>query len=367
MPQATRSVQEVLTPGAGPENWGEGVWGTEAYWNNNVYYGGTKPGASSNLAAYSFTSGELSTSPTSTTSFEFPYPGPTPSISANGTTNGILWALGHGSISVGSSVLLAYDATNLANLLYSSNANLSRDNPGPYVEFTVPTITNGKVYVGASGQISAYGLLGTVPTVAPPVISPPGTTFTGSQKVTITDTTPGAQIFYTTDGSTPTNNSTPYSNTTPITVTSNETITAIASATGYLQGPPVSAVFSSTANAANPVFLLAGGTYSGKQTVGITDATTAPNLLHRRRLDSHRRFHSLHRKVHHSSLRDRPGDGRRSQPASQLRGQCSLCDRSRLHFRFRPGLRPGRGVGPDAVQRQHRPGRLPAAADQRRL
>ena len=89
-------VQEVLTPGAGPQNWGEGVWGTEAYWNGNIYYGGIKPGAISSLAAYSFTNGELSTSPTSTTSFEFPYPGPTPSISANGTTNGILWAIGHG-------------------------------------------------------------------------------------------------------------------------------------------------------------------------------------------------------------------------------------------------------------------------------
>ncbi len=269
-------VQEVMTRGATSLNWGQGVWGTEAYWNKNIYYGGTLPQKSSSLAAYSFTNGKLSTSPTSTTSFEFPYPGPTPSISANGTTNGILWALGYGS----TSVLLAYDATNLANLLYSSNANLSRDNPGPPVEFTVPTIANGKVYVGASGQVSAYGLLGTVPTVAPPVISPPGATFTGSQTVTITDTTPGAAIYYTTDGSTPTYNSKLYNSTSGISVTSNETITAIASATGYLQGAPVSAVFSSTANTANPVFLLAAGTYSGTQTVGITDATTSARIYY---------------------------------------------------------------------------------------
>ncbi len=274
------AVQEVTTRGATALNWGQGVWGTEAYWNKNIYYGGTLPGSSSTLAAYSFNNGELSTSPTSTTSFEFPYPGPTPSISANSKENAILWAIGHGADSVGSSVLLAYDATNLANLLYSSNANLSRDDPGPYVEFTVPTIANGKVYVGSGGQFSAYGLLGAVPTVAPPVISPPGATFTGSQTVTITDATPGAAIYYTTDGSTPTYGSKQYSNTTAITVTASETITAIASATGYLQGEPVSAVFSSTANAANPVFLLAGGTYSGMQTLGITDATTGAQIYY---------------------------------------------------------------------------------------
>ena len=134
--------------------------------------------------------------------------------------------------------------------------------------------------MGASGQFSAYGLLGTVPTVAPPVISPPGATFTGSLPVTITDTTPGAQIYYTTDGSTPTYSSTLYNSTSGMSVTSNETITAIASATGYLQGAPVSAVFSSTANAANPVFLVAAGTYSGTQTVGITDATTGARIYY---------------------------------------------------------------------------------------
>ena len=108
--------------------------------------------------------------------------------------------------------------------------------------------------MSARGGLSVYGLLGSAPTVAPPVISPPGATFTGSQTVTITDATPGAQIFYTTDGSTPTVNSKLYNSAKAISVTSNETITAIASATGYLQGAPVSAVFSSTANAANPSF-----------------------------------------------------------------------------------------------------------------
>ncbi len=272
-----QAVQEVQTPILGQNGWGLGVWGSEAYWNNHIYYGGlNNVGPGGSLSAYSFINGVLSATPVSQTPPEFTYPGPTPSVSANGTANGIVWIATHGADINGPVSLLAYDATDLANVLYSSNTNLSRDNPGPYVQFEVPTIANGKAYVGAVGQLSVYGLLGATPTVAPPVISPPGATFTGSQPVTITDTTPGAAIYYTTDGSMPTVNSTLYNS--GISVTSNETITAIASAAGYLQGAPVSAVFSSTANAANPVFLLAAGTYSGTQTVGITDATTSARI-----------------------------------------------------------------------------------------
>ena len=62
--------------------------------------------------------------------------------------------------SQGRAVLYAHDATNVANLLYSSESNVSRDNPGNSVKFVVPTVANGKVYVGTESQLSVYGLLG---------------------------------------------------------------------------------------------------------------------------------------------------------------------------------------------------------------
>jgi hypothetical protein len=57
-------------------------------------------------------------------------------------------------------VLKAYDAANLSRTLYASNQNSLRDNPGVAVKFARPTVVNGKVYVGTTGQLSVFGLLG---------------------------------------------------------------------------------------------------------------------------------------------------------------------------------------------------------------
>jgi hypothetical protein len=99
--------------------------------------------------------------PTSQTARIFNYPGTTASVSANQTSNAIVWALDNSLFKApyGNAALYAYDATNLANELYDSNQNLLRDNPGLAVKFTVPTIANGKVYVGTRNRISVYGLL----------------------------------------------------------------------------------------------------------------------------------------------------------------------------------------------------------------
>ncbi len=139
------------------ENAVGGLWATPGWWNNNVYFGGVYD----SLRQFTFdpSTGLLSTSAEYTSPTYFNFPGPTPSISANGSSDGILWALQTDNYGSGSSILHAYDATNVSTELYNTSQNDSRDDPGGAVKFTVPTVANGKVYVGAVKRITVYGLL----------------------------------------------------------------------------------------------------------------------------------------------------------------------------------------------------------------
>ena len=128
------------------------IFGTPAYFNGMVYTAAVQD----SLRAYSLSAGRLSLSGQSSNTFQ--WPGATPAISANGSSNGIVWALetnGSGA----PAVLRAYSAAGVSSELYNSSQNPQRDNPGQAVKFTVPTIANGKVYVGAQGQLSVFGLL----------------------------------------------------------------------------------------------------------------------------------------------------------------------------------------------------------------
>src|SRR5208283_102475 len=82
-------------------------------------------------------------------------------------TDGVLWAV---EGDTGSAILHAYDATNLANELFNS-ANIPQQPPGPPIKFAVPTIANGKVYVGTQTQLVVYGLF-PPPPAAPELVSP---------------------------------------------------------------------------------------------------------------------------------------------------------------------------------------------------
>jgi hypothetical protein len=109
-----------------------------------------------------------------------------------------------------------------------------------------------------------------------PVLSPAGGTYISSVTVTISDSTPGASIYYTIDGSTPTTNSTPYSG--PIPVAQTKTVKAIAAATGMFQSDVASATY--TIKVATPAFGLAGGTYNTPQTVTLSVSTSGAAIYY---------------------------------------------------------------------------------------
>jgi len=133
-----------------------GTWSIPAYWENQIYY----LAQSDVLRAFRLSDGLLSTSPASTGTTAFGYPGASPAISVNGATNGIVWALDTSAYGTsGPAVLHAYDAANVSRELYNSHQAGSRDQAGGATKFAVPTVANGKVYVGTKNQLNVYGLL----------------------------------------------------------------------------------------------------------------------------------------------------------------------------------------------------------------
>jgi hypothetical protein len=147
--QNTNNIWQELDGALGPD----GIWGSPAYFNNTVYYGQKK----GTLKAFSVSNARLSTSPTSQSSTVFGYPGTSPVISANASSNAILWT--HETATV--AVLHAYDPANLATELYNSNqAPGARDQFGVGNTFMVPVIANGKVFVGTQSAVAEFGLLG---------------------------------------------------------------------------------------------------------------------------------------------------------------------------------------------------------------
>jgi len=126
--------------------------GVPSYWNGSVYVAGDLD----YIKQFALINGALSTTPVSETTVAFQGMGPaSTSISANGNSNGILWALAHST-----NVLYAFNASNLSNELYNSGqAAKLRDKLSPVIRFATPTIASGKVYIGGRSTLTAYGLL----------------------------------------------------------------------------------------------------------------------------------------------------------------------------------------------------------------
>ena len=142
-----------------------GEYASPAYFNNTVYYGPV----GRSLKAYPIVNAMLATTPSSQTTRLFGYPGTFPAVSANGTSNGIVWAVENNPLDKSSArgvrpgdhpaALHAYDATNLANELYNSGQTRGRDQFGLGNRFIVPVIVNGKVFVGTRNGVAVFGLL----------------------------------------------------------------------------------------------------------------------------------------------------------------------------------------------------------------
>jgi len=129
-----------------------GIWSTPAYFNGTVYYGDV--GAT--LKAFSISNAKLSGQPQSQSPSQFAYPGTAPSVSANGTSNAIVWAHENSN----PAVLHAYDAANLAHELYNSNqAAGGRDQFGAGNKFITPTVADGRVFIGTTAGVAVFGLL----------------------------------------------------------------------------------------------------------------------------------------------------------------------------------------------------------------
>jgi len=256
-----------------------GMWSMPAYWNNNIYFWGS----GDVLKSIPVTNGLPDFTHISSGTVSLGFPGATPSISANGTTAGtaIVWAIdstqyGSPGPGPGPAVLHAYDATNVSTELWNSS-QAAGDTAGNAVKFSVATITNGKVYIGASSEVDVYGLTGGGgTTTATPVITPGSETVSNPIHVKMTDATSGATIYYTTDGSTPTTSSKKFVN--PFTVTASATVKALAAAPDDANSAVASVTYTIVPAVAAPQFSPAPGTYTGSVTVSITDATSGATI-----------------------------------------------------------------------------------------
>jgi hypothetical protein len=163
-----------------------GMFNAPTYWNDTLYFWGAKDV----LKSVPITNGLPDFAHFTASTPFITFPGAGTSVSSNGTTVGsaIVWAIdssqyGSPGPGPGPAVLYAFDATNVQTILYSSGQNATRDKAGNAVKFTVPTIANGKVYVGTSTEVDVYGLLGAHPlpqisSITPSSVTAGGAAFT---------------------------------------------------------------------------------------------------------------------------------------------------------------------------------------------
>ena len=229
-------------------------------------------------------------------------------VSVSETLSAIATATGYTTSGVGTAAYTITAATPTftpaaGNYTAAQNVTISDATTGATIYYTTdgttPSATNGTKYssavkVGATETLNAIAVATgetnsavatakytiTLPVAATPKFTPAGATYTSAQTVTISDTTTGATIYYTTDGSTPsTTHGTKY--TSAIKVGVSETLSAIAVANGYTNSAVGTAVYTiNLPTATMPTFSPIAGTYSSTQTVSIKDTTPGATIYY---------------------------------------------------------------------------------------
>jgi len=185
-----------------------------------------------------------------------------------------------GTYSAAQTVTLS-DSTPNASIYYTLDGSTPTSASTPYLS-AIPIAQSAtlKAIAVASGLTDSLVASGTY-TLQPaaPVFSPAAGTYTSAQSVTISDATPGATIYYTTDNSVPTTSSPIYSG--PIAVNQTTTLRAMAAIPGWSPSAAVTATYTlNLSQAATPTFSPVSGTYSTVQTVTISDATPGVTIYY---------------------------------------------------------------------------------------
>ena len=190
---------------------------------------------------------------------------PTPAIQPNG-----------GTFSAPVTVTLS-DSQSGVTSYYTTDGSIPTTSSTPYTApFQVSQSEVVTVLATAPGYFSSTNSASLSFAPPAPVIYPPGGTFSPPFVVAITEGTPGTVIHYTTDGSTPTASSPVYNGN--LALNSSATVSAVAIYPGWNPSPVTSATFTMGPRTPTPVISPPSGSYSGTQTVSITDSDSSATI-----------------------------------------------------------------------------------------
>jgi hypothetical protein len=146
----------------------------------------------------------------------------------------------------------------------------------PQAGSVVLTDNNLNASPDTTQSIGLSGVVTLPPTASTPTFSPAPGRYIGSVTVTLSDTTPNAEIHYTLDGSTPLSSSPVYTG--PITLTSGTQVKAIATASGYWKSADVLGQYSVIPQAPTPVISPAPGSYPAGQAINLSDSLPSATI-----------------------------------------------------------------------------------------